>query len=94
MTAHSQVLTGLAAGTVYHYRVRSRDTNGNLAISGDYTFTTGSIVVSNVVARNITTTGATITWTTNEPTDSQVEYGLTTAYGQETPLDPTPVTHL
>jgi hypothetical protein len=38
--SHSQALTGLTAATVYHYRVRSRDAAGNLATSGDFTFTT------------------------------------------------------
>lgn len=45
-------------------------------------------VISAVTAGSIGTTAATITWTTNEPADSQVEYGLTTAYGQTTTLDP------
>src|SRR5207249_8319966 len=40
ITAHSQALSSLAAGTLYHYRVKSRDAVGNLAISGDVTFTT------------------------------------------------------
>jgi RHS repeat-associated protein len=40
VTAHSQVLSGLTAGTQYYFRVRSRDAAGNLAISGDFTFTT------------------------------------------------------
>ena len=35
---------------------------------------------------------ATITWKTDIPADSQVEYGLTTAYGSSTPLDRTLVT--
>jgi hypothetical protein len=35
----------------------------------------------------VTTTGATITWTTDQPADSQVEYGSTTAYGSLSPLD-------
>ena len=39
-TSHSQVLTGLTAGTVYHYRVRATDASGNGAMSGDFTFTT------------------------------------------------------
>ena len=37
-------------------------------------------------------TGATVTWITDEPADSQVEYGTTTAYGSSTPLDTTKVT--
>ena len=40
MTSHSQVLTGLTAGTVYHYRVRATDAAGNSSASGDFTFTT------------------------------------------------------
>jgi len=38
-----------------------------------------------VTASGITETGATITWTTDEPATSQVEYGLTTGYGAITP---------
>src|SRR5207253_4887198 len=44
-------------------------------------------VISAVSASGITATGATITWTTNETADSQVEYGLTTAYGSLTTLN-------
>jgi hypothetical protein len=34
-------LTGLAVDTVYHFRVRAKDSAGNLAVSGDYSFQTG-----------------------------------------------------
>ena len=40
VTNHNVMLTGLNPQTLYHYRVRSRDAAGNLAVSGDYTFTT------------------------------------------------------
>jgi hypothetical protein len=40
VTSHSQALSGLAASTAYHYRVRSTDAGGNAAVSGDFTFTT------------------------------------------------------
>jgi len=40
VNGHSQILTGLAAKTLYHYRVKSRDAVGNLAVSGDFTSTT------------------------------------------------------
>jgi hypothetical protein len=40
VTSHSQSLSGLAANALYHYRVKSRDAAGNLAISPDATFTT------------------------------------------------------
>lgn len=38
-------------------------------------------------------TGVTVTWTTDEPTDSQVNYGTTTSYASSTMLDPTLVTN-
>jgi chitodextrinase len=64
--------------------------------SGAYEFsggggTTGP-VISNVAASGITTSGATITWTTDKPADSQVEYGLSTSYGNQTMRDTTLVT--
>lgn len=43
--------------------------------------------IANVSAENITEVTATISWTTDEPATSQVEYGKTTAYGLTTPLD-------
>jgi PGF-pre-PGF domain-containing protein len=42
VTSHSRSLTGLSAGTTYHYRVKSTDNAGNPAVSSDYTFTTSS----------------------------------------------------
>lgn len=36
---HSVQLTGLGAGTTYHFRVRSGDANGVLVVSQDYTLT-------------------------------------------------------
>jgi glucose/arabinose dehydrogenase len=96
---HGQTLAGLTANTLYHYRVLSRDAAGNLATSADFTFTTlppppdtTPPVISAVTAGNLTSTTATITWTTDELSDTQIEYGLTTAYGQATTLDPTMTT--
>lgn len=40
VTAHSTGVSGLSASTTYHYRVKSKDAAGNLATSGDATFTT------------------------------------------------------
>jgi RHS repeat-associated protein len=90
VTTHSQALSGLTADRDYHYRVRSRDAASNLGVSGPFTFTTGSVVISNVAAGGISTSGATITWTTNENSDSQVEYGVDTGYGQLAPTTPNP----
>ena len=38
--SHAVALSGLTPTTQYHYRVKSRDGWGNLAVSGDFTFTT------------------------------------------------------
>jgi hypothetical protein len=95
LTNHSVSLNSLVASTLYHFRVRSRDAAGNLATSGDFTFTTTAApdttppVISSLSANGITATSANIAWATNEAADSQVEYGTTTGYGQSTPLDST-----
>lgn len=44
-------------------------------------------IVSNLVSTNVTSNSMSITWTTNELSDSQVEYGRTNSYGSTTPLD-------
>ena len=49
-------------------------------------------IFSNISASSVTTSSATITWTTNELSDSQVEYGLTTAYGSQSILNTSLVT--
>ena len=92
VTSHSQTLSGLTPGTLYHYRVISTSANGS-ATSSDYTFATaGPPAISNVAASSITNSAATISWTTNVAASSQVEYGLTTGYGSTTTLDPALVT--
>jgi len=42
VSAHVQTLSGLAAGTLYYARVRSRDFAGNLAVSSSTTFRTAA----------------------------------------------------
>jgi hypothetical protein len=98
VTSHSVALSGLTASTLYHYRVKSRDAAGNLATSGDATLTTLALpdttppAISAVAAGSISNSVATISWTTNEASDSQVEYGTTTSYGSSSPLNTTLVT--
>ena len=48
--------------------------------------------ISNVNASNIQQTESTITWMTNEASDSYVEYGVSTSYGSNTFLDAGKVT--
>ncbi len=45
-TSHSEGLTGLSPSTLYHYRVRSADAEGNITYSTDQTFTTAAASVS------------------------------------------------
>jgi hypothetical protein len=72
----------------------ARDIAGNLATSAGVTVTKDGAgpAISAVSASGVTESGATITWTTSEPGDSRVEYGVTPAYGSSTPVDPSLVT--
>ncbi|HEY6203807.1 MAG TPA: Ig-like domain-containing protein [Candidatus Limnocylindria bacterium] len=49
-------------------------------------------VISAVSSSAVSSSGATITWTTDKAADGLVEYGTTTAYGLATPLNPSLVT--
>jgi hypothetical protein len=93
-TTHTTTLSGLAMGTSYLRYVRCADTANNQNTS-DYTisFSVGSApdttapVISSISASGISNSGATINWTTNELSDTQVEYGLTTTYNALTALN-------
>jgi hypothetical protein len=97
VTSHAMTLSGLTSGTTYYYRILSRDAGGSLSSLSD-TFTTPAdgtppaFVAGSIKANSITNSGATITWTTNEASDSQVEYGPTNSYGSSTTLNTTRVT--
>src|SRR5579872_2653664 len=52
-----------------------------------------SVVISNVASTNVTANSATITWTTDKPSNSQVSYGLDLNHEVSTPLDSTEVTN-
>lgn len=86
----SFTVTGLQEGLLYFFAVTAYDTTNNSSgFSNEVTFSiadTTPPVISAVSATTILSSGATIIWTTNEAADSQVEYGLTTAYGSTTPL--------
>ncbi len=76
----------------------ARDAAGNKTTSAGVTVTVanagaGAIdstaPVISKTSLSVTVSGATVGWTTNERSDAQVEYGLTTRYGTSTLLDPT-----
>ena len=84
--------TGTASNGSHTLTAVARDAAGNQTTSTAVTVTvtndvTGP-VISEVAASGITGSSATITWTTNETSDSEVEYGLTTAYGSSTTANP------
>ena len=93
VTLHSVTLTGLTPGTTYNYAAISANSAGT-PTSANFTFSMPATIpaISAVVSSGITTTSATITWTTDQPSASQVEYGTTTAYGTLPSLNPAPVT--
>ena len=94
VTAHSVTITGLTAGTTYDFEVQSTNSPGGTSTSGNSTFVTLTVApaITNVASSGLTTTGATITWTTDQPATSQVNYGTTTGYGLSTVLDTNLVT--
>lgn len=71
---------------------RARDAAGNAATSTILVTVANAATISGQAVSSITQSGATVAWNTNQAATSQVEYGLTTAYGQITPVDTALVT--
>jgi hypothetical protein len=83
----------LVVGVTYYFTVKAE--NG-VSLQSNSTSSDGQCVLSggtgdgippavfNVNAVNITMTGATITWDTDEPATSRVQYGATASYGNST----------
>jgi hypothetical protein len=88
----------VSPSTTYNYTVEAVDTQGLVsAPSNPLMVTTPAAstnppVISNVASSGVTDTSATITWTTDISSSSQMIYGPTSSYGQSTTLDGTQVT--
>jgi Big-like domain-containing protein/purple acid phosphatase-like protein len=84
-------LSGLLEGQIYYFAATAYNFSGNESDFSNEVSTTiadvTSPVISAVAASNISSSEATITWATDEASDSQVEYGPTPAYGSVTPAD-------
>jgi hypothetical protein len=67
------------------------DTTGNTVQSAPVALTVlnAPLQVSGVATSSVTSSSATVTWTTNRPADSSVVYGPTASYGSSTALDAT-----
>ncbi|MBD3349171.1 MAG: hypothetical protein GF400_08255 [Candidatus Eisenbacteria bacterium] len=91
VTSHSLELPGLEAGTQYHFVALSDDGAGHSDESDDQVFQTehGPLVLSDVAVDSVGLSWAAVSWSTNRPATSQVEYGQTEAYGSFTPEDTT-----
>lgn len=82
VTSHSEVLTGLAPDTMYHFEVVSANASGT-ATSADATFTTNALpemtppAISSITFSAASTT-ANIVWTTDEAATGEVYYGTVT----------------
>ncbi len=93
VTAHSVVLSGLNSGTKYYYYVSTTDSDDNIATDKNVidgvinyynfvtTIDTSAPVISNVATSLIGENGVAITWTTDKPALSQVNWGLTADLG-------------
>jgi hypothetical protein len=94
--SHEQLLTGLVGGT-YIYYVRCQDLSPNTnASTSDYRITfsitdTTPPVLSSISATAATTT-AVVTWSTDEGSNSQINYGLTSSYTASSTFDSSSVT--
>lgn len=87
--AHSVKITGLSPGTDYHFRVHSLDDSSlvgydrAMAYSGDFTFTTlNQADIANVQVSDISLESGVISWDTASLSSSQIDYGLSSEYGQ------------
>jgi hypothetical protein len=84
-TAHTIRLTGLQSGTTYSLQIVSTDSSGNHFTSDVYKFKTIILpVISNLVASNIGSSTATLTWDSSSDIDELVHYAIS-----KSPDDPT-----
>jgi hypothetical protein len=89
--------TTAAADGTHVLTAVARDAAGNLATSVGVSVRVANAAVadataptiSGITTTSITASGAVIGWTTNEPSDTQVEYGPTKSYGNQAPLNAT-----
>ncbi|RLC24499.1 MAG: hypothetical protein DRH93_04425 [Deltaproteobacteria bacterium] len=76
---------------LHTFQVYARDTQGNVDPSPSVLNFFVDLTPPQISASSITvaqrTTTASVTWNTSEPTTSQIEYGLTDSYGNQTSAD-------
>ncbi len=84
--SHAVDLAGLSPASNYHFRASSTDAAGNgPTTSGDAVFATVGpappLILLGPQVAGSSGSSATLTWTTDEPSDSTVEFGTTPSWG-------------
>ena len=83
--AISNVASGAFSGSITKDGYASYPISGNMSPGQTVTINAALSpiypTISNVAVSGITSSSATITWTTDQPADSRVDYGTTTSYG-------------
>ncbi len=85
----------LADGTWY-FRLRATDlidNHSNYSSIGTVIIDSTPPVVSGINVIAVNTTTASITWSTNENTDSYIEYGVSTSYGANSAMSSSAISH-
>lgn len=77
-------ITGLTCGTAYHYAAYASSTQG-IGYGSDVTFTPACLASLSGIAASSNSTGATITWTSDQAASSKVDLGIDNTYGSSTP---------
>ena len=86
---HGVALEGLTPDATYHFQVQSADPSGNTARSSDIVFKTAKKstiadtkppILSAIRVAGVTDTKAIVLWSTDELSDSRIDYGTTTNY--------------
>jgi hypothetical protein len=92
--SHSQEIDHLLPGSLYHVRAISLTDSGRAEASADFSFWTAqpALTLTDVKVARVNLSQAIITWATNLPADSQVEYRLSGRSLNVTPSNPALVT--
>ena len=86
-SASTVALSGLRAGTTYHYRIVATSAGGSASGTDQLFATVGAPDARSGPATSVTAAGATLTGSVdarNRPTTTYFEYGTTTGYGTRT----------
>lgn len=84
VTSHTVKLNGLSPERTYHYLIKSADAMGRYGTGTDQVITTTSNIspISEVQITDITLSSAIVSWKTAALSNSTVNYGQSSSYGQ------------